>query len=100
MDYPENFAPLDRARYIEWRTCQLLNTDNYDPASFDNLYEAFLMAGNSHEEMALLKEYFDGKEFEKLGRLIWVWAFDYAEAAAERCAINEWDEGRTNPWLI
>lgn len=99
MDFPSNFAPLDRANYIEHRACQLMNSGKHDPADFDNLHEAFLLAGNSPEEMDLLREYFANKEFEKLGRMIWVWAWDYAEAAAERQAAQEYDNGDSDPWL-
>lgn len=99
MDYPENHAPRDRSQYIEDRACKLMNSGKYDPADFDNLHEAFLLAGNSREEMDLLADYIDTKDFEKLGRLIYVWSFDYAEAAAERQASEEWESGRTDPWL-
>ena len=99
MDFPSNFAPLNRDQYIDWRTGQLLNTDAYDPASVDMMVEALYLAANSYEEMELLREYFDKKEFEKLGRLIWCWSFDYAEAAATHKAEQEYDNNQTDPWI-
>lgn len=99
MDFPENFAPISRANYIEDRACQLLNTEAYDPTDPENFSAAILKAVNSQEEMETLKDYCDQREFEKLGRMIWVWSYDYCEAKAEAKAAEEYDSGNIDPYL-
>lgn len=99
MDYPENFAPISRENFIESRVVQLLNTENYNPADIDNIVDAIALALNSREEQELLQDYFDKKDYEKLGRLVWVWAFDHAESTAQRRAEKEWEDGKVDPWL-
>ena len=99
MDYPENFAPISRSNYIDDRVVQLMNTEPYNPASPENIMDAVELALNSQDELERLQDYFDQRDFEKLGRMIWVWAMDYAENTAQRRAEKEYDEGRINPWL-
>ena len=100
MDFPENFGPISREQYIERRACRLLNTEAYDPVSPDNFAEAIQKACNSEEEMETLRDYSDQREFEKLGRMIWVWSYDNCEAKAEAKAAEEYDSGNIDPNML
>ena len=81
----------DSGDFIDSRTQELLNTDDYDPALVHHLAEAISEA--SAEDQETIKDFIAKSEWENLGRKLYYMSHEYMEKFAESHAIDEYNSG-------
>lgn len=81
----------DSGDFIDSRTQELLNTDDYDPALVHHLAEAISEA--SAEDQETIKDFINKSEWENLGRKLYYISHEYMEKFAESHAIDEYNSG-------
>lgn len=81
----------DSGDFIDSRTQELLNTDDYDPSLVHHLAEAISEA--NAEDQASIKDFIANKEWEKLGMKLYYISHEYMEKFAESHAIDEYNSG-------
>ena len=81
----------DSGDFIDFRTQELLNTKEYDPATTSHLAEAIAEA--TAEDQESIKDFIANKEWDKLGMKLYYISHEYMEKYAESHAIQEYNQG-------
>ena len=81
----------DEEIYIENRTVELMDEEDFDPASVAHLAEAISEA--SEDDQQTIRDYIEQKDWAKLGLKLYVMSYDYMEKFAESTAQREVEQG-------
>ena len=84
----------DSGDFIDFRTAELLNEAEYDPALIHHMAEAISEA--NPEDQTSITDFINNAEWEKLGMKLYYISHEYMEKMAEAHAIHEYNSGLLN----
>ena len=73
---------------MDERVAELLKTDEFSPSNIFNFGEA-IVDGSNPEQVERIKELFENRDFEALGRFLWNQSITYWERIAEDVACDQ-----------